>query len=664
MNALWEILIASGGGIALAFIIGLIATIAALTMLFSVSAIVVLENFACSAKVSPRMLRVSAGWAVMLTPFCFEILSGNFEALFPRGSWLSLLQTAVIIFLLSIFIQGILSLGLRSFPSFCFGKWFVISVVLAYTLFFGGLGQAGFVTLPALGLLFSLTVALFARRSFSWLGIGLILTAVLGLGIPIAYWGPFPYLSAIGATFFAIVFLVVTLGLFPLAISGFIEARSGYEWFAATRYLFAKRRQTLISIITAICVAGVASGVWLIITVLSVMNGFERTWRDEIIGNRAHFTLQSLLGPIRDYEKVLEVLDGMEGVIGASPYVDSDGMIRGNLGEVVGVRVRGIDPDRIIRVTDLNRDLNSDSRGALRELRETRKKNSLGTAQDRELQESLSTDDPPIIIGSQLAVGLNLELGDEILLVIPFGGAQTPLGPAPRLKRFELVGVFESSFFQYDQTYIYTSLEAAQDFRRIGDVITGVEVRTSDFYRSKQVARKAETLLGSEYYTTDWKDFFPAFFQALKTERIMMFVLLTMIMVVAAFAIVVTLIMMTMEKSKDIAILKTMGSTDLSIERIFAIQGCMIGLLGTFLGVIAGIAVTTQLAWVQRQIENITGIDTLPAAVYQFSTLPWELNFSQIAVVVTLAMVLCLGATLLPSRQAARLDPSDALRSE
>jgi lipoprotein-releasing system permease protein len=227
-----------------------------------------------------------------------------------------------------------------------------------------------------------------------------------------------------------------------------------------------------------------------------------------------------------------------------------------------------------------------------------------------------------------------------------------------------VAGVFQSGFFQYDEIYTYVSLAAAQDFRRAKDVVDGIEVRTTDYYRSQRVGAEIERALGFPYFTRDWKEFFPSFFQALKTERVMMFVLLTMIMVVAAFAIVVTLVMMIMEKSADIAILKAMGATDAAVERIFAIEGTLIGLLGTVLGVLSGIAVTTQLGWVQQQIETLTGIDTLPAEIYQLGTLPSEVDPLQVGIVVGIAMVLALGATLLPSRHGAKLDPAEALRYE
>jgi lipoprotein-releasing system permease protein len=303
-------------------------------------------------------------------------------------------------------------------------------------------------------------------------------------------------------------------------------------------------------------------------------------------------------------------------------------MVRGSAGAIMAVRVRGVDPARVGAVTDLREDVVA------------------GSLDDLAPEATPEGEPPAILIGSRLAYALGADVGEPLLLVSPFGGPQTPLGPAPRLRRFHVVGIFESSFFQYDEMFTY------------------VEARTTDYYRSRAVADLVEQTLGFPFFTRDWKEFFPAFFQALKSERVMMFILLTMIMVVAAFSIVATLVMMIMEKSSDIAILKAMGAEDASIERIFAIEGTLIGLVGTAIGVVAGISVTARIAWIQRQIEAVIGIDTLPASVYQVTTLPAELDPGQIAISVGLAMVLALGATLLPSRQGARIDPVEALRYE
>jgi len=319
-------------------------------------------------------------------------------------------------------------------------------------------------------------------------------------------------------------------------------------------------------------------------------------------------------------------------------------MVRGRSGDIYSVRLRGIDPETVADVTDLRNDMVSGS-------------------VDR-IVEAEEGGDPGIIIGNQLAVASGTQIGDELVLISPVGGPQTPLGPAPRLKRFRVVGVFQSSFFQYDEVFTYTSLAGAQDFRQTGDLVDGIEARTTDFYRSQRVGSAVRQTLGYPYYTRDWKEFFPTFFQALKSERVMMFLLLTMILVVAAFLIVATLIMMIMEKSSDIAILKAMGAEDASIERIFAIEGTLIGLMGTSAGVAGGIAITNQLTWFQQTIEELTGIDTLPASIYQFSSLPSSVDPVQIALMAGIAMVLSLGATLLPSRQGARLDPAEALRYE
>jgi lipoprotein-releasing system permease protein len=424
-----------------------------------------------------------------------------------------------------------------------------------------------------------------------------------------------------------------------------MDMRRKVEWFIAARYLVAKRRQVFISAITAICVSGIAAGVWLIVTVLSVMNGFERAWREQIIGDLAHFTVHSGLGRISGYEGILDLVSSARGVEAASPYLDAEGMVRGADGRLSGVRLRGIDPATAAQVTDLGRRLVEGSLDAL--------------------SGDGSTEAPPgIVIGEPLAEKLGAKPGTDLVLISPLGGPPTPLGPAPRLKRFRVVGTFRSQLYQFGEVYTYVNLPEAQSFLRSGDVVDGIEARTADLYTSRQVAERVRTKLDSPYYTRDWKDHFPVFFAALRDNRSMMTLLLGMIMVVAAFMIVATLMMMIMEKSSDIAILKAMGAEDAMIERVFAIEGALIGMSGTTVGILAGLAVTHRLEWIQTTIEAITGVDTLPETIYQLSTLPADHDPIQLFGVAAMAMVLALGATLVPARQGARFDPVEGLRSE
>jgi lipoprotein-releasing system permease protein len=612
VEGLWALLSGAGGTLALGFIIVVAAGIAAKTLLFMGSAVVVLERFA----------RVAKSWA-----------------------WIAVFAVAVALGCAAILLDvGAPELGARPWK-----EWLepFAEKVAACALI------AAVAVLVCRLLVWRLSSARLGRVVLALLGL------VVGLFVVSA---ALPEMQAdlarLGVYVLWVLFAFVIFGLLPLAAAGLVEMRRSVEWFIAARYLVAKRRQVFISAITAICVGGIAAGVWLIIIVLSVMNGFEATWRNEILGNRAHFTVHNGYGPFPEYERVLEKVGSVPEVVAVSPYIDVDGMVRGRAGEIFSVRVRGIDPSSVDGVTDLRSDLILGSLDAL-----VVSGAAAGSPLEQDEREE-NDGDPGIVIGNQLALSVGAAVGDSLLLISPFGGPPTPLGPAPRLKRFHVVGVFESSFFQYDEVYTYVSIPAAQEFRRSGPVIDGIEARTTDYYRSKRVGQAVEEVLGSPFYTRDWKEFFPAFFQALKTERAMMFMLLTMIMVVAAFLIVATLIMMIMEKSSDIAILKAMGAEDATIERVFAIEGTLIGLVGTVLGVISGIAVTRQLAWIQERIEAVTGIDTLPASVYQFSTLPSEVDPTQIALVATIAMVLSLGATLLPSWQGAKVDPAEGLRYE
>ena len=227
-----------------------------------------------------------------------------------------------------------------------------------------------------------------------------------------------------------------------------------------------------------------------------------------------------------------------------------------------------------------------------------------------------------------------------------------------------VAGIFSSEFFQFDESFAYSSLAAVQEFMRVDDVVSGIEVRTADAYRSQAVGWAIEDEIGAPFYTRDWKTFFPGFFQALRTERAMMFVLLSFIMVVAGFLIISTLIMMIMEKSRDIAILKTMGCTDDGILRVFAIQGVLIGFAGLGLGLGLGLVITWNLDLIQTVVEGTLGIDVLPGPVYQLQSLPYAIEPLNLALISIIALGLSIGATLLPSWQASRLDPAEALRYE
>jgi lipoprotein-releasing system permease protein len=657
-GAVWGVLTATGGTLALTFIVAIFLGIAALTLLFLGSAVVALEQFARASTSWRNLVGFGLVWS--------GVVSGGYLYQFhPELSaqpWTEWLRNWLVATGAAAGIVAIVALSIRALLKWVPPHRLAISNIvvlgIGYSLVVGGSDSIGYSVAPLLMTVAVASLIALRRRGRLDLrrpvpGEGERLLRVLcgalvpGVVIAIVLSEASFEVSAVGAGILQLYLAGILLGLLPLAAAGLLDSRGTSEWFIAMRYLMAKRRQTFISIITGICVVGIATGVWLIITVLSVMNGFERTWREEIIGNRAHFTVHHSLGPFGDYEEVLEKVTAMPGVVSASPYLDAEGMVRAPGGQIMAVRVRGVDPKRVGDVTDLREDLLGDSR-----------------LEDLEPGATADGEDPAILIGNQLASSVGARVGDSLLLISPFGGPQTPLGPAPRLARFRVVGIFQSTFFQFDEVFTFVNLAAAQAFKRTDDVIDGIEARTTDFYRSRSVAAEVRNALGFPYFTRDWNDFFPAFFQALKTERVMMFVLLTMIMVVAAFAIVSTLVMMIMEKSGDISILKTMGARDEMIERIFAIEGTLIGLVGTVLGVIAGVSVTNQIAWVQQQIEAVIGIDTLPASVYQFDTLPAELDFGQIAIAVGIAMVLALGATLLPSRQGARLDPVEALRYE
>ncbi len=654
----WEVLLGVGTTLTLTVIVMIALALFGLALFYVSSAVVVLERFARTVDRPGWVvffgLAVAFGmaWLGVTLGSDYGLPGGDegqvgFLALVVAGT---LALTAVSI--------GLCWLGLRGLSSARLGKLTLCVVGTASALMIGSTGRPMLAIAPAGGVIGCWAVLWVRRRwrrgarrgrgsgeaSLALLGAVLCIGPVLAIALP----EPSPEVAAVGGALLQLVWLLVVLGLLPLAAAGLVEMRRSAEWFLAIRYLVAQRRQVYISAITLLCIGGIAAGVWLIVTVLSVMNGFERAWREQIVGDLAHFTVHSGLGRIEDYPGVLEIVRNVPDVVAATPYLDAEGMVRSSSGNLYGIRLRGIDPETADTVTDVSSRILS---GSLALLRHTP-------------QEDGTRRTSAIIIGEPLAEKLGVDVGADLVLIAPLGGPPTPLGPAPRLKKFRVAGIYRSRLHQFGEVYTYVNLADAQDFSRSGDVIDGIEARTPDLYTSRRVAEAVRAKLLSPYYTRDWKDHFPVFFAALRDNRSMMILLLGMIMVVAAFMIVATLMMMIMEKSSDIAILKAMGAEDAAIERVFAIEGALIGLAGTTLGVLAGLAVTARLDWIQNTIEAITGVDTLPASIYQLSTLPADHDPVQLLGIVAMAMVLSLGATLVPARQGARFDPVEGLRSE
>ncbi|MFQ5655973.1 MAG: lipoprotein-releasing ABC transporter permease subunit [Candidatus Methylomirabilales bacterium] len=413
-----------------------------------------------------------------------------------------------------------------------------------------------------------------------------------------------------------------------------------YEILIGLRYLKSKRRQTFLSLVTLISSGGVALGVMALIVVLSVMSGFERELRDKILGTNAHVVvLRFGEKGVADVEQLLPRVAEVPHVIGAAPFTLHQAMLTSRHG-VMGAVVRGIDPQRERQVTDLARNMRA---GRLDSLRQ----NAEG-----------------IILGKSLAAGLGVSVGDPVNVVSPVGGGVTPLGMVPRVKQLTVVGLFEAGMYEYDAGLAYVSIPVAQAFFRMGKAVTGVEIKIDDIYKASQVSRQVQDRLGFPFYTRTWMEMNRNLFSALKLEKTVMFVILVMIVLVAAFGIVSTLTMVVMEKTREIAILKSMGATAAGVMKIFMIEGIVIGTAGTLLGLLGGLIVTTNLDPIVRFIERLFGINAFPANVYFLDKLPHQINVPDVVAVAVISLVISFLATLYPSWRASRLNPVEALRYE
>jgi lipoprotein-releasing system permease protein len=406
-----------------------------------------------------------------------------------------------------------------------------------------------------------------------------------------------------------------------------------FERFIGARYLRAKQKQAFISLITYLSIAGVAVGVMALIVVIAVMTGFEVDLKTRILGGQANIVLMRYSGPFEEYRPVMQRIADVEGVAASTPFIYTQVMLR-TTANTTGAMLRGIDPATI--------------GGVLKTLENVRVPEG-GAAAGAD-----PAGMPGIVLGRELAKNLGVVQGDVVHVISP-RGMLAPTGHVPTMKPFRVSGYFESGMYEYDQTFAYINLADAQRLLRLGEAVTGLEIRVHDIYRAREIADAIVVRLGPSYYARDWMQMNRNLFKALKLERRVMFIILSLIVLVAAFNIASSLIMLVMGKTKDIAILKAMGATDRSIRRIFVFNGMVIGVVGTSLGLVLGVAVCALLR--RYNIHELTG------DIYYFTTqLPVKMEALDVVAIVVAALVICYVATLYPARQASRLNPVDAIR--
>ena len=414
-----------------------------------------------------------------------------------------------------------------------------------------------------------------------------------------------------------------------------------YEFFIGFRYLQSRRRERFISLITVISVLGVMIGVMTLNVVMAVMTGFEEALRDRLLGINAHVAVVKPGDVLQGYRELAQRVMKEDGVVAAAPLVYGQVMVTSGK-RVAGVVVRGVDPDLTQAVVDVGKYIKE---GSLAELKQPHRVSVDG--QTVEL--------PGIILGSRLAGQLGVMVGNAVQLVSPLG-TPTAFWVMPKIRRYYVAGRFESGMLDYDNTLVYMSLPEAQKFFELGDVATTLEIRVRDVHQARQIATRIQQDLGLPYWTEDWSQLWPNLFSALRLEKTVYFLVLLLMILVGAFNIISTLTMVVMEKRKDIAVLRSMGATRQGIKKIFLIKGCVIGAVGTLLGMVLGYALCLL-------IQEYKFIE-LPEGVFLISTVPVQIYLSNFALVAVASFFICLLASIYPARQAAKLDPVEIIRYE
>jgi lipoprotein-releasing system permease protein len=411
-----------------------------------------------------------------------------------------------------------------------------------------------------------------------------------------------------------------------------------YELLVGLRYTRAKRRNHFISFISLTSMAGIALGVAALIVVLSVMNGFQTELRARILGVASHVQISGAGNRLADWQSIISVALKHPRVQAAAPFVNAQGML--SAGQAVrGAVVRGVLPADEDRVAEIGRHMRAGQLQAL-------KGGEFG-----------------IVLGTDLARALGVLPGDRVALIAPQGQV-TPAGVIPRLKQFTVVGLFEIGMFEYDSGLALIHLEDAQRLYQMDGAVSGVRLKLDDLFAARTVARELMAKLGADLFASDWTRSHANFFRAVEIEKRVMFIILTLIVAVAAFNIVSTLVMLVTDKQADIAILRTLGASPRSVMEIFVVQGALIGVIGTLIGVVGGVLLALNVDVVVPAIENTLGFKFLAKDVYYISDLPSDVQAKDVATIGLVSLALAFLATIYPSWRASRVNPAEALRYE